>query len=156
MILFKDTKEGQSVYMFCRNNADYKVGTIINTPTMPHYTPNQPVLMVDLSIRVDDTEKTYSIPENLSVTYAGDWCIATEPQDLLREIESLDMKAEKGINDVPRLQDIREKCKKLKLELNPQLRAQQYTEQRFEKLENNLGELSNMFKEFIRNQKAGI
>lgn len=154
MILFKDTKEGQTVYLFNRNNADYKQGIISSAPTIPHYVPNQPVLMTDVSIKVEDEEKVYSIPENLSLTYAGDLCIATEQQDLLREIDSLDAKAEKTLNDVPRLQDIRERCKQLKLDLNPQLKSQLETEKRFEKLESNIGELSSMFKEFMRTQKT--
>lgn len=156
MVLFKDAKEGQTIYLFNRNDADYKTGVVSAVPTAPHYVPGQAVLMTDVSIMVEDSEKVYSIPENLSLTYAGDWCLATEQQDLLREIESLDAKAEKTINDVPRLEQIREKCKKLKLDLNPQLKAQIDNERRFEKLENNIGELSSMFKEFMRTQKPTI
>lgn len=153
MVLFKDAKEGQTVYLFNRNNAEYKEGVVSTVPTMPHYVPGQAVMMTDVSIKVEDSEKVYSIPENLSLTYAGDWCLATEQQDLLREIESLDAKAEKTINDVPRLEQIRDKCKKLKLDLNPQLKAQIDNERRFDKIEKNMEDLSSMFKEFMRTQQ---
>lgn len=109
--------------------------------------------MTDIAIRTDGEEKTYSIPENLALTYAGDWCLATEQHDLLREVEALDAQAEKQIADVPRLEEIREKCKKLKLDLNPQLKQQQETEQRFGRLEKNMEELSTMFKTFLNKQK---
>lgn len=156
MVLFKDTKEGQNVFLFNRDTAEYKIGTITSQPTMPHYAPSQPILMVDVTIKTDDVIKTYSIPENLSVTYAGDWCIATEQQDLLREVETLDMKAEKAISEVPKLQEIREKCKKLKLDLNPQLKIQQATEERFGRIETNMEQLSAMFREFMNTQKPSI
>lgn len=156
MVLFKDAKEGQTVYLFNRNNAEYKEGVVSSAPSIPHYVPNQAVLMTDVSIRVEDSEKVYSIPENLSLTYAGEWCLATEQQDLLREIESVDAKAEKTINDLPRLEQIREKCKKLKLDLNPQLKAQQATEERFGRLEKNMEDLSSMFKEFMKTQSSSI
>lgn len=153
MILFKDVKEGQSIFMFCRKNADFSVGTVSSAPTLPHYVPNQAVMMTDLTIKADGSEKTYSIPENLALTYAGDWCLATEKQDLLREVEALDAQAEKQIADIPRLEEIREKCKKLKLDLNPQLKQQEETEQRFGRIEKSMEELSTMFKTFLSKQK---
>lgn len=156
MVLFKDVKEGQTIYLFNRNNAEYMEGVVSTVPTAPHYVPNQAVLMTDVSIRLEDSEKVYSIPENLSLTYAGDWCLATAQQDLLREIELLDAKAEKTINDVPRLEHIREKCKKLKLDLNPQLKAQMDNEKRFEKIEKNMEDISSMFKEFMRTQRTNV
>lgn len=152
MILFKDAKAGQNIYMFSRNNADFKVGCVSSAPSIPHYAPNQAVLMTDIVIKVDGEEKTYSIPENLALTYAGDWCLATDQHDLLREVEALDVQAEKQIADVPRLEQIREKCKQLKLDLNPQLKQQQETEQRFGRLEKNMEELSSMFKTFMKKQ----
>ncbi len=140
--------------MFCRHDADFKSGTVVTQPSVPHYSPNQPVFMVDVCIKVDDVEKTYTIPENLSVTYAGDWCIATERQDLLREVELLDQQAETSINDVPRLEEIRNRCAKLKLELNPALKEKQENEERLAKLEDNMSRLTDMFAKFMNNQNT--
>lgn len=154
MILFKDSKAGQNIYMFSRQNADFKVGCVSSAPSIPHYVPNQAVLMTDIAIKVDGEEKTYSIPENLALTYAGDWCIATDQQDLLREVEALDAQAEKQIADLPRLEEIREKCKQLKLDLNPQLKQQQLTEERFNRIESNMADLTSMFKTFMKKQNT--
>lgn len=150
MLLFKDTKEGQNVYMFNRKSAEYKVGSVSSAPSLPHYVQNSAVLMTDVIIKVEGSEKTYSIPENLSLTYAGDWCLATEQHDLLREVEALDAQAEKQIADVPRLEEVRERCKQLKLDLNPQLKAQEETEKRFSRLESNVSELTSMMKTFMK------
>lgn len=152
MILFKDTKEGQNIYMFNRQTAEFMVGSVSSAPTLPHYVPNQAVLMTDISIKSEGSTKNYSIPENLTVTYAGDWCLATEQQDLLREVEALEIQAEKQINDVPRLEEVREKCKKLKLDLNPQLRQHQETEERLNRMEKNMEDITSMFKTFMKKQ----
>lgn len=138
--------------MFCRHDADFKSGTVVTQPSVPHYSPNQPVFMVDVCIKLDDVEKTYSIPENLSLTYAGDWCIATECQDLLREVELLDQQAEKSINDVPRLEEIRERCAKLKLDLNPSLKERKENDERIARLESSVTRLTDMFAKFMNNQ----
>lgn len=152
MLLFKDAKQGQTIYLLNRETAEYTTGTILSTPTFPHYEPGHPTMVVDVKIKVGEKELTYSIPENLSVTYGGDWCIATDQHDLLTELDAIEAASDKAIADYDRHKERKQKCASLRPVLNPELKEKQQTEERLTRIETGMENLSTMFQQFLQTQ----
>ena len=149
MILFKDLKQGHAVHFFNRKTAKYEQGIIASDPSLPHYQATQPTMVVDVAITVGSDTKTYSIPETLSTTYYGDTCISTDMQAILREIDQLYNQAEAAISSVPTWEQIKQQCSDLRDTLNPEVKEKKLLDQRMTRLEDNMGNLTNMFKEFM-------
>ncbi|MDO5342872.1 MAG: hypothetical protein Q4F69_10540 [Bacteroidia bacterium] len=106
-------------------------------------------MVVDVAITVGSDTKTYSIPETLSTTYYGDTCISTDMQAILREIDQLYNQAEAAISSVPTWEQIKQHCSDLRDTLNPEVKEKKLLDQRMTRLEDNMGNLTNMFKEFM-------
>ena len=79
----------------------------------------QSQMVVDVTIESEGKTATYTIPENLSVTYAGDIVLSTDKQGLLCEIEAMKNSAEKVLESVPRQREIIDKATTLLADLNP-------------------------------------
>lgn len=58
----------------------------------------QSQMVVDVTIEANSKTATYSIPENLSVTYAGDVVLSTDKQGLMAEVEQMKNTAEKYLS----------------------------------------------------------
>ena len=141
--------------MLNRDTAEYTTGTIVSTPSYPHYEPGHPTMVVDMRIKVGEIERPYSIPENLSVTYAGDWCIATDQRDLLAELDLMEQASDKGIADYERHKARKQKCIDLRPLLSPELKERKETDERIGRLETGMENLTAMFQQFIQhNQKS--
>lgn len=154
MILFKDLKQGQIVHVLDRKTADYMTGKVEETPSLPHYDNRQPAMSVDVKINIKGDSRIYAIPENLSVTYAGDLCIATEQTDLVQVVDDIEKKADEAIADYPRQKEVKEKCKHLALELNPTKKAQIENEERLNRIEQQQDKMFNMLEMFMQNHKS--
>lgn len=148
--LFKDLKQGHTVHFFNRKNADYQTGIIASDPSLPHYQSTMPTMVVDVAITVGQDTKTYSIPETLSTTYYGDTCISTDVADILREIDQLSNQADTAIAAIPNWEKIKEQCNTLRDTLNPEVKEKKLLDQRMTKLENNMSDMTNMFKQLLK------
>lgn len=76
-------------------------------------------MVVDVTIESEGKTATYTIPENLSVTYAGDIVLATDKQGLVCEVEAMKNAAEKILESIPRQKEIVDKSSTLLADLNP-------------------------------------
>lgn len=148
--LFKDLKQGHTVHFFNRKTAEYTQGIIASDPSLPHYQATMPTMVVDVPITINNETKTYSIPETLSTTYYGDTCISTDISDILREIDQLANQADTAIAAVPKWEDIQQRCADLRDNLNPEVKEKKLLDQRMTKLENNMSNMTDMFKQFMK------
>ena len=148
--LFKDLKQGHTVHFFNRKNADYQQGIIASDPSLPHYQATMPTMVVDVAITVGQDTKTYSIPETLSTTYYGDTCISTDIADILREIDQLTNQADAALAAVPTWEKVKQQCSDLRDTLNPEVKEKKLLDQRMTKLEGNMSEMKDMFKQFMK------
>lgn len=155
-MLFKNAKVGQVVHILDRKTAQYFVGKIEQPVSAPHYEPNHPTLMVDVVINVDGQTRTFTIPENLAATYAGDLCIATETSDLLSELDQMEMQGEKTLQDVPRIEQMLASVKERKMQLNPALKEKQEQDVRMQKLETSVQNLTDMFRKFMKSKNPDL
>nr|DAW46631.1 MAG TPA: hypothetical protein [Caudoviricetes sp.] len=85
-------------------------------------------MVVDVTIELTGKTATYTIPENLSITYAGDIVLSTDKNGLAKEVESMKNTAEKIIESVPRQKEVIEKSTALLADINPVYKEKKETE----------------------------
>lgn len=150
---FKDVKQGNSVFILDKTSLTVKEGKV--TASIPHignmgtFTQAQGQLMVDVSIETDGTSKVYTIPENLSVTFANDIVLATTQQGLASEVERMKAEAERVLASVERQQAVLDKAGELLAQLNPQYKERQETEKRFRGLEGKVDTMASMVQKLL-------
>lgn len=161
-MLFKDIKQNYSVYIFDKQKVECVQGKVLSVSLPRMQMPSSMTSMnqigttpmvVDITIDSNGRTATYTIPENLSVTYAGNLVLSTEREGVVREIEAMKNTAEQVLNSVDRQKEIKDKATELLVELNPVYKEKKDTEERFNKIENSVSEMKNMLSSFIREFK---
>lgn len=159
-MLFKDLKVGYQVYIL-HKGADIRVGTgkvtAVSPPRFPQTQGNYQAMqmVVDVTIEESGESKTYTTPDSLSVTYAGnEMVIATEREGILREIETIKAHNEDELSKVVTRRTLVAKCDKILTEWNPQFKEKRETEERFAKLETSMTDLKSMLSGLIKELKG--
>ncbi len=149
---FKDLKQNYPVYILDKQTLTLTQGkaVAVGFPRMEmNPAAGKSGMVVDVSIVADGKTANYVIPENLSVTYAGNLVLSVDRQGLAGEGESMKVTAEQAIASVEQQKQILEKSTTLLAELNPTYREKQETEQRFSKIEASMGELKDMLSRLL-------
>lgn len=165
-MFFKDLKPNYPVFIFNSEDLTVSQGKVTSV-SFPHaemnmpgqnqigsLMPGQTRMVVDVSIEVNGKSATYSIPENSSVTYAGNLILSTDKTGLISDIEAKKNTAEQILASVDRQKEIVEKTTSLLSELNPTFREKQETNERFEKLEESLSRLGGMVEKIYNELKS--
>ena len=143
-MLFKDIKQNYPVYILDKQDLSVIQGKATSV-SFPRMDMNPKIgkteMVVDVTIEVNGKTGTYTIPENLSVTYAGNLVLSTDKQGLSGEIESMKNNAEQILASVDRQKEILNKASSLLAELNPVYREKQETEKRFGVIETQVSEV---------------
>lgn len=153
-LAFKDVKQNYSVYILNKQDITITDGKVISVG-FPHLdlntkpTMGQSQMVVDVTIEANSKTATYSIPENLSVTYAGDVVLSTDKQGLMAEVEQMKNTAEKILESVPKQKEVVDKTTVLLSELNPVYKEKKETEQRFSKIEESISRMESTVNNFI-------
>lgn len=111
--------------------------------------PNTTRTVVDVTLDCNGKVATYTIPENLSVTYASNIVLSTDKEGLIHEIEAVKNNAEQIIASVDKQKQILDKANTLLSDLNPIYKEKKETDLRFTKIENSISEMKDMFTNFI-------
>lgn len=149
-----DVKQNYSVYILNKQDITITDGKVISVG-FPHLDLNtkpamgQSQMVVDVTIEANSKTATYSIPENLSVTYAGDVVLSTDKQGLMAEVEQMKNTAEKILESVPKQKEVVDKTTVLLSELNPVYKEKKETEQRFSKIEESISRMESTVNNFI-------
>lgn len=158
-MLFKDLKTGYNVYMLHRGE-DITIGlgkvTAVSPPRLPQ-SPNLQTMqmVVDVTIEENGTSRTYVIPDSISITYFNsDLVIATERDYILKELEDMKSHAESALADVSKQEKIVVQCKKILEEWSPVFKEKRETEERFNKIETSIGNLTDMVSTLIKEFKT--
>lgn len=149
---FKDLKQNYPVYILDKQTLTLTQGkaVAVGFPRMEmNPAAGKSGMVVDVSIVADGKTANYVIPENLSVTYAGNLVLSVDRQGLAGDVESMKVTAEQAIASVEQQKQILEKSTTLLAELNPTYREKQETEQRFSKIEASMGELKDMLSRLL-------
>lgn len=149
---FKDLKQNYPVYILDKQTLTLTQGkaVAVGFPRMEmNPAAGKSGMVVDVSIVADGKTANYVIPENLSVTYAGNLVLSVDRQGLAGEVEAMKAAAEQAIASIEQQKRILEKSTSLLAELNPAFREKQETEQRFGKIEATMGELKDMLSRLV-------
>lgn len=161
---FKDIKQNYPVYILNKQDLSLIQGKAMSV-SFPRMEVNQKTnkteMVVDVTIEADGKTATYTIPESLSVTYAGNLVLSTDKTGLAGEIEAMKSIAEQVLASVDKQKEILKKSSSLLAELNPVYREKQETEKRFNAIEGtvtemkgSIDELKGMITNFIKELKS--
>ena len=150
---FKDIKQSYSVYILDKQDMNVSQAKVsaVSFPRVDIMSKvaNTTQTVVDVTLDCNGKVATYTIPENLSVTYAGNIVLSTDKEGLIHEIEAVKNNAEQIIASVDKQKQILDKANTLLSDLNPIYKEKKETDLRFTKIENSISEMKDMFTNFI-------
>lgn len=164
MTLFKDIKEGYSLHTLIRteNGRKYAIGSVVHISDPYFPTPNvnnpsqitssQPYLrFLDITLKIGERTTTYAVMENSSMAEGKDGTIlATDRDYIIREVESIQSRAESGLREVPNLKKDLEDCKNILEELKPELAEKRQMDKRLSDLEGNYRSVQQTLNEILK------
>lgn len=150
---FKDIKPNYPVFVLDKQELTITQGKVTNTG-FPRIDTNPKTgkseMVVDVTVEARGKTATYSIPDNLSVTYAGNIILATGRELLVGEIEALQNTAKQFFEMEPYQKRVLEKAPELLAEANPAFRDKQETERRLGAMETSMNEMKALMESFIK------
>lgn len=162
-MLFKELKQNYPVYILDKQAVSFTQGKVISVSLprmnlsngtmgmMPTSSPT--AMLVDVTIETDGRTATYSIPENLAVTYAGNIVLSTDREGISREIEAMRATAEQVLNSIDKQKEVLDKTKSLLAELNPAYKEKKETDERFNRIEGDVSEMKSMVRDLLNKLK---
>lgn len=127
------------MYLFDRKTKEYTEARVESVK--PPYFPINGTSMakvVDVTLRVGDTVKTYVVNEEASVTYADTLMLATEKQQVVLEVQSMRGTAEAAVKAYDENVRTVELCDKVLERLDSSIAEKKENERRFSAIERNL------------------
>ena len=153
-MLFKDLKIGYPVYIFHKDGekriTQGKV-TAISPSRLPQ-TPSIQTMQLVVDVTIDDggSSRTYTIPDNTSVTYTNGLVLSTDREGVIREVEILRNQCAEELAKIEEYRKSVSECEKILTEWNPVFREKRETEERFSKLETSMSDLKSMMSGLIK------
>lgn len=149
-MLFKDLKSGYPVFIMHKEPEISISQAKVNGNPTTHWPQNSGInnpmqMMVDVTLEENGITRTYTIPDNLSITYAGNGTVlSTESDGIIRELEAMKNHSEEELSKVQKHKDIISSCDKLLAEWSPSFKEKAATEERFNKIEDSISELKDL------------
>lgn len=147
MLQFKDIKQNYPVHILDKQEFCIISGKA-TAVSFPRVEVNQKTgrteMVIDVTVEANGKTATYTIPENLTVTYAGNIVLSTDKQNLASEVEAMVANADQIIASVPHAQKIKDMAPMILADLSPAYKEKQETEQRFGKMENAISEMKSL------------
>lgn len=146
---FKDIKTDNTIFILDKNNLKVIPAKAMNV-SLPKLDMSKPTscgmssntLVVDIDLNIDGKTTSYSIPENLEVTYTNTGLVlATDPNKLVVEVNNLLQEAQNQIKKMDYYQQVVKKSPELLAELNPQIKEKQETDRRLNLIEDSIGSM---------------
>lgn len=142
---FKDIKQNNTVFILDKNNLKVISAKVINAsqPKIDMSKPNScmsgTTLIVDIDLNIEGKTVSYSIPENLEITYTNTGLVlAIDPNKLVNEVNSLHREAKDQLAKKEYYEEVIKKTPDLMAELNPQLKEKQETDRRLNTMESSI------------------
>ena len=142
---FKDIKQNNTVFILDKNSLKVIPAKVINVsqPKIDMSKPNScmsgTTLIVDIDLNIEGKTVSYSIPENLEITYTNTGLVlAIDPNKLVNEVNSLYREAKDQLAKKEYYEEVIKKTSDLMAELNPQLKEKQETDRRLNTMESSI------------------
>lgn len=104
-------------------------------------------MSVDVTIEAGGKAATYTIPEQLSVTFAGNLVLSTDRTGLAAEVEAMRTAARQALEGMERQKEIVAAADGLLAQLKPEYRERAETEKRFNALEGAMADVKSLLRE---------
>lgn len=148
---FKDIQQNYPVFIF--NKAELKVyqGKVVNKgfPYPDRNNLAQAKSVIDFTIEVDGKTAVYTIPDDLSITYANNLVLSPDKASIINEVEALKGSSEQILSSVDRHKEIVEKTSALLAQLNPAYRDKKETDSRLSTLEASVKDIKGMIEKLV-------
>lgn len=149
-MLFKDLKVGDTLYLFNKNNISLLMEKVVSV-SAPRVDNNIAMgMVVDISI----SNKTYTMKESSDICYTGNFIISSDRNSILREVESQKANNEALIAREEILKAEQPKLDSIIDQLAPERKERKEQEERMHRMEKQLGALTNMVEQLIKNRKS--
>ncbi len=148
-MLFKDLKVGDTLYLFNKGNITLLLEKVVSV-SAPRVDNNITVgMVVDVTI----SNRTFTMKESTDICYTGNYIISSDRASILREVE-----AQKASNEALIAREEVLKAEQPKLDsiidqLAPERKERKEQEERMHRMEKQLGALTNMVEQLIKNRK---
>lgn len=146
---FKDIKPNHTVFILDKQELSVMHGKAVNVGfSRLEVNPNtgKSEMVIDVTIEVGGKTTPYVIPENLSVSYAGNLVLSTNEIGLANEVKSMQIAADQYFAAESYQRKVKEKSPSLLADLDPMYRDKQETEKRFGKIEGSISEMKDLMK----------
>lgn len=150
---FKDIQKNHPVFILDKSTVELRQGKVVEAA--PHMNTGLATIsgsgqpMRDVTIEMDGKQTVYTIPEHLSITFAGDIVLSTDKQGLSTEVERMKNEADTVLSSVERMKTIKQKSEELLADLNPAVKEKQETEKRFKSIEGDISGIRGMVKQLL-------
>lgn len=154
--MFSTLRKGASIYILDRSaRPEVKVGSIDNVtmprPMYPTYNPAVSVgtnmqTVVDITVRVGDEKKEFSVPSNLSIHTYGDYTLSENKEAMISEVDSLLQQSKDVIDSVDKHKAAITAYEDILKSLNPVYAREQERESRIDSLSQQVGDMQSTLK----------
>lgn len=149
--MFSTLRKGASIYILDRSaKPEVKVGSIDNVtmprPMYPTYNPAVSVgtnmqTVVDITVRLGDEKKEFSVPSNLSIHTYGDYTLSENKEAMISEVDSLLQQSKDVIDSVDKHKAAITAYEDILKTLNPVYAREQERESRIDSLSQQVGDM---------------
>lgn len=144
-MIFKDIKQGHTIYLFDRDNIDVKEGKVTATGAS-HLDKinNMFEMVVDITIDVDGNKQTYTFKDGNEIGYAGQLMITPNRDAIVKEVQMLKSQSEDALSKIDKQKKTVEKCNSLLSTFDPIYKDKKETDERFNKLEQSINDIKEL------------
>lgn len=142
--MFSTLRKGATIYILDRTDKpEVKVGYVDNvTLPRPMYPTFNPAVslgtnmqrVVDITVRIGEDKKEFSVPSDLSIHTYGDYTISENKEAMISEVDSLVQDNDNVLNSVDKLKEDNEAYKDILKVLNPVYAKEQERDSTIDKL----------------------
>ena len=154
--MFSTLRKGATIYILDRTSEpEVKVGYIDNvTLPRPMYPTFNPAVslgtnmqrVVDITVRIGEEKKEFSVPSDLSIHTYGDYTISENKEAMISEVDSLLQQSKDIIGSVQKHKDNISAYEDILKNLNPVYAREQERESRIDSLSQQVGDLQTTLK----------
>ena len=151
--MFSTLRKGATIYILDRTSEpEVKIGYIENVtmprPMYPTYNPAVSLgtnmqTIVDLTVRVDDEKKEFSVPSNLSIHTYGDYTISENKEAMISEVDSLMQNSKDVLNSIDKHKADISSYEKILKTLNPVYAKESERDSAIQSLTQQMGSMQN-------------
>ena len=142
--MFSTLRKGATIYILDKTSEpQIKIGYVDNVTTpRPMYPTYNPAVslgtnmqtVVDITVRVDDEKKEFSVPSSLSLHTYGDYTLSENKEAMISEVDSLLQNSKDVLDSVDKHKDAISAYEKILKQLNPVYAREQERDSAIESL----------------------